>query len=281
MPHAPTQDAAAPSGPWALVTGASDGIGAATARALAAEGYHLILAARRRSALDHLADEIRAHVGVHVVVASVDLARPEGVSTLFHAISEAGVGPDQIELGVVAAGFGSSGPFIEADLANELNMLAVNCSAVLQLAHILGRAMVARGAGQLVLFGSLVGFQGNAMSANYSATKAYVQTLAEGLAAEMKSKGVHVLSVAPGPVTSGFADRAQMQMGMADRPEAVARGIVRALSSSGTIRPGFVSKLLGYTMAMTPRPLRIRIMSGVMSGMASNGKDRDLQDQKG
>jgi len=91
-------------------------------------------------------------------------------------------------------------------------MLRVNCEAVLRMSHALCRDMESSGSGQLVLFGSLVGFQGNAMTANYSATKAYVQTLAEGLRQEMTQYGIHVLAIAPGPIVSGFSERANMTM---------------------------------------------------------------------
>lgn len=123
--------------------------------------------------------------------------------------------------------------------------------------------------GQLVLFGSLLGFQGAAMAANYAATKAYVQTLAEGLAQEMKASGVHVLSVAPGPVKTGFEARAGMTLGRTDTPETVAAGIVRAIGRSGTIRPGFLSKVLGYNLGMAPRRLRVTIMSQIMSRLSN------------
>ena len=146
-------------------------------------------------------------------------------------------------------------------------MLRVNCEAVLRLSHGLGRHMAARGRGQLVLFGSLVGFQGNAWTAQYSAIKAYVQSLAEGLAIEMRPHGVNVISVAPGPVASGFADRARMTMTLSDRPETIARGIVRRLGRSGTLRPGRVTKLLSTALATAPRGLRVRIMSAILSGM--------------
>ena len=108
------------------------------------------------------------------------------------------------------------------------------------------------------------------MSANYAATKAYVQSLGEGLAQELRPAGVHVLAVAPGPVASGFASRAGMTMAMADTPEAVARGILRALGTSGTRRPGPWGKVLGWSLAMTPRPLRVRIMSSIMTGMSGD-----------
>ena len=250
-------------GPTALVTGASDGMGRAVAQELARLGFDLLLVARRADRLQSLAHSLEADHGVRAESLAADLAREDGVAALRDAIAGRDIG-----VGVLAAGFGSAGPLADADLSDELAMVNVNCRAVLALSHDLARRMIRRGGGQLVLFGSLVAFQGNANSANYSATKAYVQTLAEGLAIELASSGVHVLSVAPGPVKSGFADRAGMTMGAADTSETVASGIAAALGSSGTIRPGLFSKVLGYNMATLPRFLRVRLMSRIMAGMA-------------
>lgn len=248
----------------ALVTGASDGIGRATAEALAREGFDLIVTARREPALQALAERLRRDTGVSVDVVPADLASAAGVDTLLSALSTRDVG-----VAVLAAGFGSAGAFAKGDIATEQTMLALNCGAVLTLTHALSARMIARGAGQIVLFGSIVGFQGNGGSAHYSATKAWVQTLAEGLAIELRPQGVHVLSVAPGPVATGFGARAGMKMGNAETPETIATGVVRALGRSGTIRPGRLSKLLGWSLATTPRFLRVKIMTGIITGMAA------------
>ena len=262
-------------GPWALVTGASDGIGAATALALAAQGFNLILVARRKARLDALAQEVATKHGILVHTISADLGQSDGVTDMMQALTKTGVGLQEIGVAVLAAGYGTTGTLAGAEIDTERDMLRVNCDAVLQLSHVFAKAMAARKAGHLVLFGSIVGFQGNAMAANYAATKAYVQTLAEGLAIEMKPHGVTVQAVAPGPVATGFAARAGMTMGQAGTPEVVGRAIVRGLGRSGTIRPGLLSKVLGYNLAMTPRPLRVRIMSGIMSGMAKGTSAQD------
>ncbi|MEM1315927.1 MAG: SDR family NAD(P)-dependent oxidoreductase, partial [Pseudomonadota bacterium] len=254
----------------ALVTGASDGIGLASAEALARAGFDLVINARRKSALAQLATRLRAETGVDVHEVPADLSTEAGLDHLRAEIAGRDVG-----VAVLAAGFGSAAPLAEADPAVERGMLAVNCGAVLALCRDLGARMLARGAGQLVLFGSIVGFQGNGSGAHYAATKAWAQTLAEGLAMELAPGGVHVLAVAPGPVRSGFATRAGMQMGATDRPEAVAAGILRALGTSGTIRPGRMSKLLGWSLALTPRPLRVRLMTRIMGGMAAKRPSRE------
>lgn len=256
-------------GPWALITGASDGIGKATAMELAGEGFNVVLVARRKALLEELACEISSAHGVGVQTISADLGQPNGVSEFLADLGNTGVHLNEIGVAVLAAGYGTTGALHDVNIKTERDMLRVNCDAVLQLCHVFAGSMKARGAGHLVLFGSIVGFQGNAMTANYAATKAYVQTLAEGLAVEMASHGVTVQAVAPGPIATGFAARAGMTMGQAGTPDTVARAILKGLGQSGTIRPGFLSKVLGYNLAMTPRPLRVRIMSKIMSGMAT------------
>ncbi len=253
----------APLGRLALVTGASEGIGRETAIALAELGFDLALVARDQIRLNELADHLSHVYRVSVSIIAADLSTETGQLAVLDMIGTA-----KPKLAVLAAGFGSSGDFVEQDITSETAMVMVNCMAILRQTHALAREMVDNKVGQIILFGSLVGFQGCANSANYAATKAYVQSLAEGLAIELAPFGVKVLSVAPGPVKSGFAGRAGLQMSMASTPKIVARCIVKSLNSSGTIRPGFLSKFLGFSLATAPRFIRVRILSSIMVGMA-------------
>ncbi len=255
-------------GPWAVVTGASSGIGGALARRLAADGLHLVLVARRRDLLHDLAAELSGRHGVDTRVVAADLAQPSGVDALVAATADLDVG-----LLVAAAGFGTSGPFLGADPDAELAMLDVNCRAVLVHALHFGRRFAARGRGGLVLLGSIVGYQGVPRAAHYAATKAYVQALGEALHLELAPRGVDVLVSAPGPVASGFAARADMRMGAAMRPDAVARATLDALGRRGTVVPGALSKLLTYSLAPLPRWGRSRILALVMRGMTRHQAD--------
>jgi uncharacterized protein len=249
-------------GPWALVTGASEGIGAAFAADLAARGLNLVLVARRKERLDRLAGALRTSHGISVEVIVADLGTGSGVEAVL-----AGIGGLEIGLYVGSAGFGTSGAFVANPAVQELNMIDVNCRALCALAHPLARSMQARGRGGIVLMSSIVAFQGVAGSANYAATKAYVQTLAEGLGAELGPFGVDVLASAPGPVETGFAERADMKMGNAATPEAVARATLAALGRRSTVRPGGLAKLLGHGLGLLPRRLRSRILGQIMTGM--------------
>lgn len=255
-------------GPWALVTGASDGIGRAFAELLAGEGLDLILVARRGPTLEALAEDLARRHGIACVVVAADLGTDARVAA-------AGAAADGREVGllVAAAGYGTSGPLIESDLGDELAMIDVNCRAVVALSRRLGARMAARRRGGIVLMSSIVAFQGVARSANYAATKAFVQTFAEGLGRELAPHGVAVLAVAPGPVRSGFEARAGMTMGRAELPATVAAGAMRALGHRRTVRPGALSKLLGLSLATLPRALRTRILSGIMAGMTGHQDD--------
>jgi short-subunit dehydrogenase len=250
-------------GPWCVVTGASDGIGAAFARALAARGASVVLVARRRDRLEALSAELRARHPVEVRVVVADLSRPDGVEAVVEAVRPLDVG-----LLVAAAGFGSHGPFVERPLGDELEMVDVNVRAVVALGHVFGARLAARGRGGLVFLSSIVAFQGVPGSTTYAATKAFVQSFAEGLAVELRPRGVDVIASAPGPVHSGFAGRAGMVMGRAEAPAVVAEGTLAALGGQVTVRPGWLAKVLGWSLATAPRFGRVWLMTRIMAGMS-------------
>lgn len=251
-------------GPWAVVTGASDGIGRAFAAEAAAAGLNLVLVARRAAPLDALAVDLQRSHGIRCLVVPLDLGRPDAMPRLAAATADLDVG-----LLVAAAGFGSAGPLLAQDPREEADMVAVNCTAVLAQCLHFGARMLQRRRGGVVLLSSVVAFHGTPWSTNYAATKAYVQSLAEGLRVEWAQQGVEVVACAPGPVASGFAQRAGMTMGQTVPPEVVARQTLAALGRQGTVRPGALSKLLGWSLATAPRALRVAIMGRIMQGMAA------------
>ena len=252
-------------GPWAVVTGASSGIGRAIARRLAEAGINLVLVARHQSALDELATALSADHGVATQVMVADLSSESGVQEIEAATLALDVG-----LLVAAAGFGTSGRFLDGTIDVEREMLAVNCSAVMALSWLFGRRFAARGRGGLILMSSIVGFQGMPFAAHYAATKAYVQTLAEGLRVEFAPAGVDVLAAAPGPTNSGFAARAGMRLGTASEAAHVAQPILDALGRRGTVLPGLLAKVLTYSLVPLPRWARVQIMGKVMYGMTKH-----------
>lgn len=255
-------------GSWAVVTGASDGIGREFARDLARRGLNLMLVARRLAELEALCRELSAAYGVQCVAHAIDLAGHSAGDTVAQLTEELDVG-----LLVAAAGFGTAGNFIEEPLEAERNMLAVNCDAVLSLTWHFARRFASRGRGGIVLLSSIVAFQGVGRSAHYAATKAWVQTFAEGLQVEMKGLGVDVVAIAPGPVASGFGDRARMDLGNAMPPAAVAIETLDALGKRGFVRPGGLSKVLGWSLATMPRWARVQVMSRIMASMTAPRRD--------
>jgi short-subunit dehydrogenase len=249
-------------GAWAVVTGASDGIGRQFATLLGRSGINLVLVARRANVLAALSTDLTQATGVQAKVIAADLTSSDGVRAVLEETRSLDVG-----ILVAAAGFGTSGAFIDNPFDEELAMIDVNCRAVAALAHHFGKRFAERRRGALVLMSSLLAFQGVPRAANYAATKAYVQSLAEGLRAELRPFGVDVIASAPGPIDSGFATRADMTMTMAGTPASVAAGTIRALGRFQTVRPGFLSKLLELSLSFLPRWGRVRIMALVMSGM--------------
>lgn len=251
-------------GPWAVITGASDGIGRAIAKHLAAEGLDVVLAARSEAKLHALAGELERMHGVKTSVVVTDLSESSGITTLLSAAEGLDVG-----LAVLAAGFGTTGSFADSSVADEVEMIAVNVTAVAQLAQSFAARMAAQRRGGIVLFGSILGWQGVPGQANYAATKAYVQSLAEGLRRELKPHGVDVLSVAPGPVHTGFAARAGLTMTSAAAPEVVAKAMWSALGRRATVVPGLQAKLLTSALKTLPRQIRSIILGRVMASMRS------------
>lgn len=252
-------------GRWAVVTGASDGIGRETALRLAEAGFDLVLVARRESVLEQLGRELAATHHIDVVSVPADLALQRGIDAVIAATEGRDVG-----LLVAAAGFGNCGLFVASSLDEELAMIDVNCRAVAALAHHFGRRFAKRRRGGIVLYSSLLAFQGVPRAANYAATKAYVQSLAEGLHLELAPFGVDVVASAPGPIHSGFAARAGMTMGMALAPSSVALSTLEALGKRMTVRPGWLSKVLELSLAFLGRWGRIHMLRIVMEGMSKN-----------
>jgi uncharacterized protein len=249
-------------GPWAVVTGASSGIGRELAERLAESGLNLILNSRQAGVLATIGKELQARYGIQVLVVASDLSEQAGQTAFMDATHGLAIG-----LFVASAGYGTSGEFHKSVLAEETTMLRLNCEALLTLTHHYSKLFVGQKRGGIILMSSLVAFQGVPYSANYAATKAYVQTLAEALAVELRPFGVDVLAAAPGPVESGFGQRANMKMDMSLTPAQIGVPILTALGRQSTVLPGFLTKFLTYSLRTVPRWGKVRIMKLVMGGM--------------
>ncbi|HEX5064741.1 MAG TPA: SDR family NAD(P)-dependent oxidoreductase [Myxococcota bacterium] len=211
-------------GPWAIVAGASDGVGAAFARALAARGLNVVLCARRKALLDQVAAGIRADAKVETRTLRVDLAQPDAMSR----VADASAG---LEVGLLVYCAGADPnyqPFLANPVETGLAMVQRNCMAPMQMCHHFAGPMVARGRGGIVLFGSAAGFAGAPNLVAYGATKAFDMVFAEALWAELHEKGVDVLGLILGETDTPALRRLREQLGHRDDPDAPLRGAASA-----------------------------------------------------
>jgi short-subunit dehydrogenase len=254
----------------ALVTGASSGIGAALARRLAAHGYDLVLVARRADRLEALASAVRTQSGVKVRVVPVDLAKPGAVAALAAAMKRA---RRPIDLLVNDAGVLAVGDFAAMPPARHAAIVALNVAALTQmLAHFVP-PMVARGRGRVLNVASIAAFQPVPTLATYAASKAYVLSISESLAEELRGSGVTVTVLCPGLTATGMLAGAKEGVpALARLPsilvgdaEAVAAEGVEACLAGEVIRvPGAVNQAVILAGRATPRAL-LRRVSGEIS----------------
>jgi hypothetical protein len=189
----------------ALITGASAGLGEQFAQLFARDGHDVILVARTASKLEALASKLEQEHQIKAHVLAADLARPEEPQRIFDEVRSRQL---EVEFLVNNAGFGSSGLFLEQDLAKEVEMVEVNCTALLKLSWLFARPMRERKSGRILNVASTAGFQPGPYMATYFATKAFVISLSEAMAHELKGSGVTVTCHCPGATHTEFASRA-------------------------------------------------------------------------
>ena len=251
--------------PKALVTGASSGIGREIALELARRGYDLVVCARRAPELDALAAEVHA-LGRACRVVPADLAASGGVDHLLNRLD------GTPEVAVANAGVGLYGPFARADADKLRAMLELNVISLALLARGVLPGMLARGSGRLLLVGSVAGYLPGPGMAGYYASKAFVRSLAESLASELRGSGVSVTHLAPGPVRTGFARAADMgDSPLFDAPGAVtARAVAESavaalLQGRRNVVPGVANRLGLFAARFVPTPLLARVVAGVQA----------------
>jgi len=244
-------------GSWGVVAGASEGLGAAWAEALAARGLNLALFARRPEVLEATAEAIRARHRVDVHTHPLDLA-----GTGFGAELERLAGSLEVGFGVFNAAHAPRGPFLDLGLEDQLRSVDVNCRGPLTMAHVLGRRMAARGRGGLVVMSSLAAFHGSPFIATYGATKAFNLVLGEGLWFELHSPGVDVLACAAGATrTPGFLKASPHgEPGMIEPAQVVEEALGR-LGRTGVMIPGRFNRFASFLMRRVfPRGTAVGIL---------------------
>ena len=243
-------------GKWALVTGASAGIGEALAVELAAAGANLVLTARRGDRLDALAARLTAEYRIQARTIVADLEKPDAPAHIYAETEGQGL---QVDVLVNNAGFGYYGEFIGADAERQTAMVQVNCTAIVHLTRLFLPKMIERHRGDILIVASTAAYQPVAYMATYAATKVFDRYLAEALAEEVKRYGIRVSALCPGPTESEFGH-------VAGAPENQARGlqksdVVARLGLEGLVRgkhwiiPNLPARAIVLVQRFLPRKL--------------------------
>jgi short-subunit dehydrogenase len=250
---------------YALVTGASSGIGRELAAILAREGYALVLVARRTEPMKALAEQLQQAHGTQAVVVGADLSRPEGVSTVAREVAAR-----QLEIDVLVnnAGFGVAGSFDTLPAEQQLEMLDLNVRALTALTRELIPGMVARRRGYVLNVASTAAFQPGPLMSVYYASKAYVLSFSTALHEEMRSHGVRVTALCPGFTETEFAARAAEHqrprlfggpLGSSNARHVAEVGYRALMHGKAVVVPGFANRLGAWLVPFTPLALKLRI----------------------
>ncbi len=246
----------------ALITGASSGIGLELARRFAANGFDLVLVARRKDKLDELAQLLATNHAIKAHVIEADLAQVEASREIYDKVKALGT---TIDILVNNAGFGARGPFAEIPLERELEMIAVNIVALTHLTRLFLPEMLARRRGRILNVASTAAFQPGPLMAVYYATKSYVLSLSEALHEETTGTGVTDTCLCPGPTTSEFAQTADMEkvmlfkLGAMTASDVADIGTKAALSGKRLAVAGLRNQILAFSTRLTPRGLLLKI----------------------
>jgi short-subunit dehydrogenase len=240
------------TGKWALVTGASAGIGIAFARELAGRGAKLVLTARRRERMEALAAEL-TKAGTEVRIVTADLNEPGAPQAIYDATEGAGVA---IEMLINNAGLGQYGAFVENGMQQELGQIRVNCESMVALTRLFVPKMVERRRGWVMILASTASFQPVPYLTTYAATKAFDRMFALGVAAEVAQFGVKVTALCPGPTKSEFFEVARASAfesrGTQSAEEVARIGVDALLRGKRTIIPYFGGKATAFAVRFLP-----------------------------
>ena len=239
-----------------LITGASSGIGLELAKCFAADGAGVILVARSTEALEKLATELRKEFSIHAEVITADLTQRDAAENIFSEVKGRGLTVDVL---VNNAGFGLHGPFAELPLNRQLEIVAVNVSALVALTGLFLPGMIGRKRGGILNVGSVAGFVPGPNMAVYFASKAFVQSFSEALEVELSGTGVTITNLCPGPTETNFS---QVARGHRERQvpakkmsaEDVARIGYRDFRNGKHISvPGMMNKFFSVVPRFVPR----------------------------
>jgi len=240
------------NGKWALVTGASAGIGVALARELARHGAKLILTARRKDRLEALAAELTAR-GTEVRIVVADLNDSDAPQQIYDATEGSAL---TVDILVNNAGLGQYGAFYQSPIEQELSQVRVNCEAVVRLTRLFVPRMVERRRGWVLVLASTASFQPVPYITTYAATKGFDRFFALGLAAEVARFGVKVTALCPGPTESEFFDVAHASAlktrGTQSAVDVAQQGIAALARGQRTIIPNFGGRFTAFLVRFLP-----------------------------
>jgi short-subunit dehydrogenase len=258
------------AGTWALVTGASSGLGAEFARQLGERGANLILTARSGDKLERIAADLARVNGVETRVIVADLSAPGGARSLCDQVEARGVYVSHV---VNNAGFGSTGAFTNSDPETEARMVRLNSEAVVLIARHFLPKLLARGEGGLIQVASTSSYQPTPFMATYGATKAFVLSFSLSLAEEARASGVRVMALCPGPVPTGFQAAAGIHpSGLLKLTRLDANTVVKAAlagyaAGTDVVIPGALNSLQTTAVKVLPRGLVLRAARWAMQGL--------------
>jgi short-subunit dehydrogenase len=255
------------AGKWALVTGASAGIGLAIAEELAAGGANLVLTARREERLTAIASDLRNKHSISTEIIVADLAEPAAPRAIFDFTQQRGI---EIELLVNNAGFGHFNAIPRADLQRLLDMVQVNCSAVVHLTRLYTPGMIAHGHGDVLIVASTAAFQAVPYISTYAATKAFDLLFAEGIAEELKPYGVRVCALCPGSTESEFHDVAghpstEMHRHREAAQQVARNGLAALAAGKSYVISGLKNYLGAHGERLVPRRFVTRMAARVVN----------------
>src|SRR5215213_6296408 len=255
-------------GPWVIVAGASEGLGAAYAEELAARGLSLVLVARRAELLQSLASNLSTKYNAETKIIPLDLSAADAVEQIAENTKDVEVGSL-----VYNTAFSAIGPFLERLIEDHLKEINTNAFTPLKLIYLFAEHMLARGRGGIVLMSSLSAFQGSAYISTYAATKAFNIVLAEGLWEEWRERGVDVLVCVSGAVKAPnyVASEPEQTGGLGDmtmNPDQVVREALNALGKGPYIIPGRMNRISSIIMRhLLPRKAAVKFMGRILKNM--------------
>jgi short-subunit dehydrogenase len=252
---------------YALITGASSGLGKEFAWIHAQNGHNLVLVARRESLLNDLASDIKTKYKVDILVLSFDLSRPNSPQEIFEKVTSAGINVNYL---INNAGFGIGNSFLNSDLESNSNMVEVNIQALIKLTHLFGQSMIKNRTGRVLLVGSVASFMPGPYMATYFASKNFVLAFGQALQEEWKNTGVTITTLCPGPTETDFFEAAGMAsskisklMPLPSAQKVANYGYKAMIKGKTTAIYGFANQLQAFFSRITPTFILLKAVAWI------------------